>query len=507
MNKSVGTSLVMTGKKLRYGSASAAFTVSFVAFIIIINVIFSTLASHFMWYIDMTKAEIYSLSDPIIDALDGVEDDVLITFCMPKDKLDEDKSMFYIHNTAQLLADRFENIEIEYRDSLTDIDYLSKFTTVSSPYVNTTSVIISSGTEYRKMRYAAFFITDTDGQTVWAYNGENVFASNILAVTADEMPIAYFSIGHGEDVTNSDNSATAFVSVIADAGYDVRPIDLSREEMEPAARLLLIVDPKYDFGGYYEEHIGKSEIEKIDEFLDGRGSMMVFVSPDNVGKLTNLTEFLEEWGIRFNPGMMVEDRANSVDIEGFSVVGQYNMVEDELASKIYSGITSMSSQPKAIFREATPISHAWVTDDKSTTDLGTRVVSDIFVTSPDARLYKDGIPTDAVDTYSMMTITQEYKIIDNEDYTSYVVAAGTPDFVSAENLISTTRTNRDVIHSCLIALGKKNVPAGIKYKVFSNYDLDITTAQASSWTRALILVMPVCTVAVSVFVCVRRRYK
>ncbi len=507
MNKSIGTSLVMKGKKLRYGSASAAFTVAFVALVIIINVIFSTLASHYMWYIDMTQKEIFSLSEPAEAALENVEDDVLITFCMPKDRLEEDQSMFYIHNTAQLLESRFDNIKIEYRDALTDIDYLSKFTTTSSPYVYTTSVIVSSGTEYRKMAYSYFFITDTDTDTVWAYDGENKFASAILAVTADEMPIAYFTIGHGEDIMNSDNSATAFVNIISEAGYDVRPIDLSTEDMDPAARLLLVVDPQYDFGGYYEEHKGKSEIEKIDEFLDGRGSMMVFVSPETVGGLTNLTEFLEEWGIKFNPGMMVEDLENSVSVDGFSVVGQYNTAEDELASSIYSGITSMSSQPKAIFREATPISHAWVTDDHSTTDLGTRMVSDIFVTSPDARLYKDGVPTDAVDTYSMMTITQEYKIIDNEDYTSYVIAAGTPDFVSSENLISTTRTNRDVIHSCLIALGKKNVPAGIQFKTFANYDLDITTAQASAWTKALIITLPLCTVAVAVFVCVRRRYK
>ena len=73
MNKSIGTSLVMKGKKLRYGSASAAFTVAFVALIIIINVIFSTLASHYMWYIDMTQKEIFSLSEPAEAALENVE--------------------------------------------------------------------------------------------------------------------------------------------------------------------------------------------------------------------------------------------------------------------------------------------------------------------------------------------------------------------------------------------------------------------------------------------------
>lgn len=503
MKKNVGS--IFKSKKFRYGGTAAAFTVAFVAIVIIVNVIFTALAEKYRWYIDMTGDEIYTLSAATKTALKDVTDEVTIIFCMDKDKVDADQSMFYIHNTAQNLAAEFKNINIEYRDALTNYKYLKQFTTVSSPNVYTTSVIVKSGTEYRKHEYKRFFISDTeDTSKIWAYQGESIFASSILQVTADETPIAYFAKGHGEDLTND---ATTFIQMISDAGYAVESIDLSHDEMDPAGRLLIINNPKYDFGGIKEAHEGESEIEKIDKFLDGRGSMMVFVSPENVGKLTNLTELLEEWGVTFSPNVSVNDPGNAVTNDGYSIVGQYNTSEDQLASKIYKEITSMSSQPKAIFRNATPISHTWKTNSYTTSDLGARNISDIFVTSPSALLNKNGVLEEAGSTYSLMTITQEYKIIDNEDYTSYVVVGGSSEFTSSEFLNSNVYTNRDVIHSLLIALGKENVPSGIDFKVFEDYDLDITTAQADAWTRVLILVMPICTVVACIVVTVRRKYK
>ena len=48
-------------KKLKYGSLATVFTVAFVAFVIIFNVIFTALAEKYMWYIDMTEKQVFSL--------------------------------------------------------------------------------------------------------------------------------------------------------------------------------------------------------------------------------------------------------------------------------------------------------------------------------------------------------------------------------------------------------------------------------------------------------------
>ncbi len=491
-------------KKVRYGSYSVAFTVAFVAFVIIYNVIFSALASKYMWYIDMTDANIYSLSDAAKDLLADVEDEILITFCMDKDELEADGSMQFILNTARLLENEFDNVTIDYRDVLTNGAYLEKYTTTSSPYVPTTSVIVESGTEFRLFAYSSFFITDTeDSSNVWAYKGEEQFVSAILQVTADEMPIAYFTGGHGESLT-SDEDAAALVQLFYNAGYEVRTIDLSKEDIDPAARVVIINDPKYDFGGYSDESVGDSEIEKLDKFLDGLGSLFVFIDPAEAEDFTNLNEFLYEWGIEFESGVTLKDEENSISVAGNAIVGQYNENEEELASSIYKEVTSMSNRPKVIFRNASPIKKVYT---EKNFGVDTRNVSDVFITADSAKTVKDGVVSEETAAYSLMTISQETRIRDNEYYTSYVLAAGCTDFTASQYLLSNVYANSDVLYACMRAFGKERVPADIEYKVFNDNDLDITTEQANSWTRAFISVMPLITVAASIVVTVRRKYK
>ncbi len=498
-------------KQLRYGATSVAFTAMFVALIVIINIIFSALASKYMWYIDMTDSELFTLSDATYELMADVEDEITITFCMDKDELESDSSMYYILNTARLLENEFDNITIEYKNVMTDGTYLSKFTTTSSPYVYTTSVIVWSGPEdspeYRLYSYSYFFITDTDDSSnVWAYRGEKTFVSAILQVTADEMPIAYFTTGHGESITE-DEDATALIDLFYSAGYDVRSIDLSTEEIDEAARVIIINDPVYDFSGYGDTEV-ESEIDKLDAFLDDDHALIVFVDPSNVDNMTNLNEFLDEWGVVIGSDQLVYDPDNAISVDGYSVVGVYNDDEESLASSIYSSITSMSSQPKVIFREVAPLYRSSrLTSDTWTVNGTSRTISDVFYSSESARLTESGVTSDETGQYSLMTITQEIQTVDSEYYTSYVLVSATSAYTASQYLLSNVYANSDVLYACMVAFGKERVPADIDYKVFNDYDLDITTAVATNWTYAFILVLPLASVVTCTVVMVRRRHR
>ncbi|MCD7746751.1 MAG: GldG family protein [Firmicutes bacterium] len=498
-----------TRKKFKYGATSVAFTVAFVAFILVINVIFSALASTYMWYIDMTDSELFTLSDATYTLMEDIDEDITITFCMDRDELESDSSMYYILNTARLLENEFDNVSIEYKNVLTDVAYLEKFTTASSPYVYTTSVIIWSGPEdspeYRLYSYSYFFITDTeDSSYVWAYQGEKVFVSAMLQVTADEMPIAYFTTGHGESITD-DEDATALVDLFYSAGYDVRTIDLSTEEIDEAARVIIINDPVYDFSGYGDTEV-ESEIDKIDAFLDDDHALIVFVDPSNAGNMTNLNEFLDEWGVVIGSGQLVYDPDNTISVDGYSVVGTYNSDEESLAASIYSSITSMSSQPKVIFREVAPLYRSSrLTSDTWTVNGTSRTISDVFLSSENAYITENGETSSETGQYSLMTITQEIQTVDSEYYTSYVLVSATSAYTASQYLLSNVYANSDVLYACMVAFGKERVPADIDFKVFNDYDLDITTTVANNWTYALVIVLPLVSVVTCTVVIVRRK--
>jgi hypothetical protein len=55
----------LNSKKFRYGSVSTTVTVMFIAFVLVFNIIFSTIADRNSWYIDMTDEQVFTLSDAL----------------------------------------------------------------------------------------------------------------------------------------------------------------------------------------------------------------------------------------------------------------------------------------------------------------------------------------------------------------------------------------------------------------------------------------------------------
>ena len=70
-----------SSRKFKYGSLSVAMTCVIVAAIILFNGVFKMLADKYLWYTDLTRDEIYTLSEVAVEALANVDKDVHILFC------------------------------------------------------------------------------------------------------------------------------------------------------------------------------------------------------------------------------------------------------------------------------------------------------------------------------------------------------------------------------------------------------------------------------------------
>jgi len=487
-------------KSFRYGSAATAFTCAFIAVIVVFNIIFSALASRYMWYIDMTKEEVFTLSDAAKEFLSDVDEEVNIYFTSEPDELMNGKYsswMKYIYNTALQLEAEFENIHVTCKDIIKHRAFFEPYRTTAATNIYTTSVIVESGSEIRVYAYEAFFVQNEDG-TIWAYNGEKKMISGILQVTSAEMPIVYFTTEHGEDLSAE---AAAFVNLFAENGFDARPIDLTKEEIDEDARIIIINDPVYDFIGAEADDESANEIRKLDEFLDGFGCLYVFVSPDNAAKLTNLSEFLEEWGIAFTPNTYIRDAEHSVSTDGLSVVAEYDT--ETLGSSLYRDLTNnLSTLPKSISRYTMPIEILWEAGGGLS---GTRDVSPVLTSYETAEAVQNNTVV-GEGKYNLMTISRELRIIDNEDYSSYVIVSGSPDFAAANYIVSNAYANADILSAAMLATGRDKILAELKYKVFDDTDLTVTTAQANDWTVALVCVLPAVTAVTGLVIWVRRKH-
>lgn len=488
-------------KSFRYGSTATAFTAAFIAVVLVFNIIFTALANRYMWYIDMTNEEIFTLCDATKELLADVDEEINIYFASEPDVLMQgDNSMYtrFVYNTALQLETEFPNIHVTCKDIVKNRSFFERFRTNTATQIYTTSVIVESGEEVQVYSLQSFFTIEPEDGTVWAYSGERKFVSAILQLTSAELPIVYFTSEHGESIGNS---AAELFNLFAENGFDVRTINLAKEEIDEDARIVIINNPRFDFIGAEADDESSNEIRKLDRFLDKFGCLMVFADPDHAGRLNNLSEFLEEWGIGFTPDTAIRDTEHSISTDGLSVVAKYDTTT--LGGSIYKDLTqNLDTLPKTISRYSMPIQILW---EEGGSVSGSRDVSAILTTYDTAEAIYDGAVTEE-GTFNLLTLSRESRIINNEEYYSFVVVSGSSAFADSKYLLSNAYANSDIISSTMKATGREKVLADIEFKVFDDTSLDITTAQANDWTVAMTVVFPVIAAITGLVIWVRRKH-
>ena len=488
-------------KSFRYGSTATAFTAAFIAVVVVFNIIFTALANRYMWYIDMTNEEVFTLSEATKELLSDVDEEINIYFASEPDVLMQgDTSMYsrFVYNTALQLETEFDNIHVICKDIVKNRSFFERFRTNTATQIYTTSVIVESGEEVQVYALQSFFTTEPEDGTVWAYSGERKFVSAILQLTSAELPIVYFTSEHGESIGDS---AAELFHLFTENGFDVRTINLAKEEIDEDARIVIINNPRFDFIGSEADDESSNEIRKLDRFLDKFGCLMVFADPDHADRLNNLSEFLEEWGVGFTPDTVIRDTEHSISTDGLSVVAKYDTTT--LGSSIYKDLTrNLDTLPKTISRYSMPIQILW---EEGGSVSGSRDVSTILTTYDTAETIYDGAVTEE-GSFHLLTLSRESRIINNEEYYSFVVVSGSSAFADSKYLLSNAYANSDILTSTMKATGREKVLADIDFKVFDDTTLDITTAQANDWTVAMTVVLPVIAAVTGLVIWVRRKH-
>ncbi len=504
-------------KKLRYGSISVAATAAFIAAVIALNVVFSALASKFLWYIDMTSETLYTLSDECVELLSDIDMPVKILFCDDPDNLEATDTTRLVYNTALQLEEKLDNIEVDTVNIIENRSAVNKYLTTATTEIKTTDVIIESGTEFRIVKLEAFYtFSSSNSSEPWAYNAEARYAATIVAVTRAEAPVCALLSNHGEAWQDAE-----LMSLISDAGYKLEIIDLTKDEIPEDCRLMISYNPTSDFMSSFDEFSEVSEIEKLDKFLDGLNSFMIFVSPQTP-VLPNLEEYLYEWGIKFGRhtdevnntySQLVKDTSQSLTFDGYTIVSEYVTEENSLGAQVNRDLTNAGTAPKVIFRDAMPILHADNYDSTGyySSNGYSRQINDIFVTSDGAVVEANGeVVGEAgeADRFPLLTITTEGRQVAGSmttDY-SYVMACGSIDFASEAMLQSNVYGNRDSLYSMMRIMQKEIFVIDLAKKPFANVQIEsLTASDATSYTVALAVIPTMIVFICGTVVMIRRK--
>ncbi|MBE6651880.1 MAG: hypothetical protein E7610_00520 [Ruminococcaceae bacterium] len=552
----------------------ATLTFGVIAIVLALNIAFSFVADRFMWQVDETVTRyidakgvsvgsMYTATDafmtligesaiPMVEKMNAERAErgeepitINIKFCAERDKIYGAEKLRMIQYTAMALQKEFPHaVKVEYLNIEQNPSQVQKYKATSSTNIYPHQIIFEFGTEYRVTSYDYFFLTnDTNSKEHWAYNGEQKFASLLLALTRAESPIAGFITNHGEKLEN----CQSFRNLVERAGFDVVDIDLSKDEIPADCRLLICYDPQTDFIGLgHDAYVegDKSEIDKLDAFLDKAYSFMLFVNKDTP-ELTVLEEYMEEWGVTIARAenaegdvdtLTIRDQVMKLDKDGYIPVAEYVTVGG--GASITEDMRNVSYPATVVFPNATAIvmsesyrkTHVDVDETTGVTEAYTygsyyrngisRYFHDVFKTGASASAEAFGkqyqVATQ-LERFNLMTISLESRTLQETNYIStqepsYVAVFGSTEFASDTVLDSASYGNADVLNATLRHMGREVVPANLEFKAFKKYDVDtnayVVDAGKMIGITLFMTVMPVavCVIA-GVCVNVKRKYR
>ena len=315
-------------RKFKYGTLATVFTVIFIIAIILVNVLLGYMTERFVWEFDMTKEQLFDISEDTKEVIDDMTREVTITVLADETVFRDAEQM--LSNVYEILQ-RYEalgggKIKVRYVNPNMNPKIFEQYNTLGD--LGNNYLIVESDLRMKSMSPNSLYNIKVDEESNISYfvgiRAEQQLTSALLFVTQESVNTACWLRVHGEDY-----SKTQLDSILNKMNYDTQVIILAQDEIPEECTLLIINAPETDYG--------PDEIEKLDAFFKRGGDAIVALSPETSVALTNLNSFFEEWGVRYRSEFVL-DNYQSISNMPFYVVPTITNIKnvtDRLNTKNY----------------------------------------------------------------------------------------------------------------------------------------------------------------------------
>ena len=297
---------------------------------------------------------------------------------------------------------------------------------------------------------------------------------------------------------SANDNTSNYINLLNLNGYEVEINDDKLVSSIPAdANIVAVLSASVDF---YE-----SELNVISQFLDNEGKLgkgFIYFADASSPQLPNLNAFMEEWGIQFKDGILFE---NDDAERSPNDASQLNMTLG----------TTLDTTGMKNGRFAAAYNVPMLTEDPD--DSGTQYeVKNIVVTNDTAVIAPIGAANswkpeneDNVGQYVGAAVCEKLSYdVDNNRQTSYVVAFSSVQFIQSPLAEFESSDNKDVVLYCTDLAA--NVTEGevkflTKTITTESYMNDVTVNGVKGIRAIFMIILPLATLALGVYVYIRRR--
>lgn len=315
-------------KKFKHGSLSVAFTVIFVAAIVLVNVVFNLVLDRFDIKADLTDNAIFTLSEESEKYLSGVDGKIEFYVTASEEAMKESTNTLYkqIAEFLERMSDLNDGFSLKYVNLLTDPDFSNQFTEKLTDY----QVIVKSGTtgRYRIMSADDFVqYTLNDGKkynaedayyyvyyggyqiTDYSSTAESDIVSAVMSVNKANPTTVAFATGFGE------TDSTTLKNLLEKNAYVTTTVDIEMvDEISKDIDIIVIHGAVNDYT--------LDSLTKLDEWLSNGGKYgknLVYIATSSAKKTPNLDEYLKEWGLSVGNGYILQLDSNyAYSVQGYA---------------------------------------------------------------------------------------------------------------------------------------------------------------------------------------------
>lgn len=482
--------------KFRKTSISTAFTVGFIAIVVLINIIVGILGDKFPSInVDMTKNGLNSLSEQSEKVVDSVKIPVTIYVLAQKQQIESDSSYHQISSLAAKIAERNSKISVQYID-------LDKNPTFAANYKSESlangDVLVTSKKRYRLLTSSDLFTQQysSDYSSSETYsNVDSALASALNTVTSDSLPLAAFDTAHSESLDSS-----GYKSLLENNSFKTDDFSLLTDEIPSGTQLVVLGCPTTD--------LTDAEVSKLANFLSDKSlaadrSLVVTYSP-NQKDMPKLSSFLKEWGLSVQSGVVVESDSQKYWYNPSQSYSQVNIISDiQSTPDLGSGSSSygdyfttpLSSAVNILFENS---------GSKSTYPLIKSSDSCYLVTSETSS--SDEMKKSS---YNIAALSQDTVASGSKEYKSNVIVSGSTDMLSSSIIKATSFANGKYVAALSkYATGTQNSAntVDIESKDANVQDITLSAGMTTVWgVWVFMFLIPFAVITAGIVVFVRRK--
>ena len=506
------------------GGYAIALTAIVIVGAIVLNVLVGALSERFHLTFDLSSEKINSASEDNIDFIKGVKENVTISLLSTEDDypsymdyyaqnlyMAQDATGEYYTQTIRLLKqyDEYnENITLKFVDPQEPefAEVQSKYSSEDFVYGDIlveTTFKGENNAEIKRHKIISYSdiyaLKDESGMAAMGYGYYSVTGSNLETVLTSAIA----------SITSTDTKTLAFLkSVSSEAAFsalkgilELNNYEIVTVEDEINTKLpdnidgVVIVAPKRDLAG--------AELDVISKYLnnDGKlgGSLLYFASISSPS-MPNLTEFLMEWGIKQNSGMLFETNKNYL----LSETQPSTLAVLPTANAIFGSSKYFIVGNNVPFEIVQTVNNLCKVTALANTSDG------VAIAPVNAEATWSGAESAEKKSFPVILMSETQNYVDNVQTKSYIMAFSSFDLINESWLNEDSLNNLDsVLGVAAKATGMADTSIVFTPKTIENdnYVTKVTATKTTILRVVFQYALPVLLIALAVYVFIRRKNK